>query len=199
MTRLLAEVFTRHDPPAWAVGLTPAEFERFVQALLPQVTEEGLTVVARRCGTGELVGALIANDPARETAAGMETLSEKFAPIASILGELVTRYRSIKQPKPGQLLHLYLLGVAASAGGRGVAQQLVAACLDNGAHKGFKMAAGEATNPTSQHIFRKHGFEERGQILYRDYLFNGRHIFAGIAEFGGPILMEKRLAPPDAA
>ena len=31
MARLLAESFTQHDPPAVAVGLTPNEFEAFVE------------------------------------------------------------------------------------------------------------------------------------------------------------------------
>ncbi|MFZ0394842.1 MAG: GNAT family N-acetyltransferase [Terracidiphilus sp.] len=194
MTHLLADVFTRHDPLAWAVGVKPAEFESFVRTLLPQVVEEGLTIVARLAGTGEMAGALLANDAARETGAGMETLSEKFKPIASILGELVTMYRQGPEPLPGQMLHLYLLGVSDWVSGRGVGQQLVAASAENGARRGYRVAIAEATNPTSQHIFRKQGFAERARMSYRDHVFNGRKVFEGIGEYGGPILMEKLLA-----
>lgn len=193
MTHLLADVFTRHDPLAWAVGLKPAEFESFVRTLLPQVAEEGLTIVARLAGTGEMVGALLNNDPACETGAGMETLSENFEPIADILGELVKVYRQGTEPLPREMLHLYLLGVSDRVAGRGVGQQLVAASVENGARRGYRVAVAEATNPTSQHIFRKQGFAERGRIPYRDHVFNGRKVFERIAECGGPILMEKLL------
>ncbi len=197
MTKLLADVFPRHDPLAVAPGVTPADFEPFVRTLLPQAAEEGLTMVARLAETGELVGAMLTNDPARERGEGMEALSEKFAPIASILGELVTTYRAGREPRPGEMLHLYLLGVSDSVAGKGVAQQLVAATVENGARRGFRVAIAEATNPTSQHIFRKLGFVERNWISYRDHVFNGRHVFESIAAFGGPILMEKMLAAPD--
>jgi len=163
------------------------------QSILPRHTEEGLTIVARLAGTGEMVGALLTNDPARETGAGMETLSEKFEPIASILGELVTLYREGTEPLPGQMLHLFLLGVSDRVAGRGVGQQLVAASVENGARKGYRVAIAEATNPTSQRIFRKQGFAERGRISCRDHVFNDRKVFERIAEFGGPILMEKLL------
>ena len=36
MTRLLGEVFSRHDPPAVAVGLTPFEFEGLVRLFCPK-------------------------------------------------------------------------------------------------------------------------------------------------------------------
>jgi len=136
------------------------------------------------------------NDPARERDQGMETLSEKFGPIGSILGELVTTYRAGRESRPGEILHLYLLGVSDCVVGKGVAQQLVAASVENGARRGFRVAVAEATSPTSQHIFRKLGFVERKRVSCRDHVFNGQHIFESIAAYGGPILMERLLASP---
>ncbi len=130
MTKLLAEVFPRHDPLAMAPGLTPADFELFVRTLLPQAADEGLTIVARLAETGEMVGAMLTNDPARERDQGMETLSERFGPIGSILGELATTYRAGRESRPGEMLHLYLLGVSDCVVGKGVAQQLVAASVE---------------------------------------------------------------------
>ena len=98
---ILADVFPLRDPLALAVGLTSSEFEPFVRTLLPMAAEERLTIVARLASTGEIVGAMLTNDPARETAEGMETLSEKFGPIGSILGELVATYRAGREPRPG--------------------------------------------------------------------------------------------------
>ncbi|MNC99494.1 hypothetical protein D3C83_178100 [compost metagenome] len=52
----------------------------------------------------------------------------------------------------------------------------------------------EATNATSQHIFRKQGFVERVRGSYIDHRFGDRAYFASIAaEHVGPILFDKAL------
>jgi hypothetical protein len=43
MACLLGEVFARRDPPAYAVGLTAAEFETFVNLFCPKAAVEGLS------------------------------------------------------------------------------------------------------------------------------------------------------------
>ena len=55
------------------------------------------------------------------------------------------------------------------------------------------MAVTEATNKVSQHIFRKLGFVERVRRSYQTHRFDGRAVFASIAEHGGPILMDRSL------
>jgi ribosomal protein S18 acetylase RimI-like enzyme len=94
---------------------------------------------------------------------------------------------------PGESIHLFLLGVSPRFQGKGVAQQLVGECLANGARRGYRVAVTEATNKTSQYIFRKQGFVERVRRSYADHRFNGQEVFASIAEHGGPILMDKWL------
>ena len=195
MAKLMGEVFSRYDPPAVAVGLTASEFEAFVRLLCPKAAVEGLTIVARLAGTGELIGALLTEDSASAPPDGIDRLSPKFDSIFNILGQLDAEYRGGRVARPGESLHLFLLGVSDRVAGRGVAQQLVAACLEHGARTGYRVAVTEATNKTSQHIFRKQGFVARVQRSYATHLFNGRQVFASIAEHGGPILMDKSLAP----
>jgi ribosomal protein S18 acetylase RimI-like enzyme len=193
MARLLGEVFSQRDPPAVAVGLTPSEFEAFVRLFGRKAEAEGLTIVARSAATGEMIGALLTEDAASAPPDGMDRLSAKFDPIFDILGQLDTEYRGGKSVRPGEYLHLFLLGVAQGFAGQGVAQQLVAACLENGVRRGYRAAVTEATNKTSQHIFRKQGFVERVRRSYQDHRFDGQAVFASIAEHGGPILMDKSL------
>ncbi len=195
MTRLLGEVFSRYDPPAVAAGLTSSEFEAFVRLLGPKTAAERLTIVARLAGTGELIGVLLTEDSASPVPDGIDRLSAKFDPIFDILGQLDTEYRGGQALRPGESLHLFLLGVADRVAGRGVAQKLVAACLENGTRRGYRLAVTEATNKTSQHIFRKHGFVTRVQRSYETHRFKGRQPFQSIAEHGGPMLMDKSLAP----
>jgi GNAT superfamily N-acetyltransferase len=194
MAQLLGEVFSRHDPPAVAVALTSSEFEEFVWLFCPKAAAESLTIVARLAGTGELVGALLAEDSASALPVGMDRLSTKFDPIFDILGQLDTEYRSGRAVLPGESLHLFLLGVSDRVVGKGVAHHLVAACLENGVRRGYRVAVTEATNKVSQHIFRKQGFVTRAQRSYETHRFNGRQVFASIAEHRGPMLMEKSLA-----
>ncbi|HEV8482622.1 MAG TPA: GNAT family N-acetyltransferase [Blastocatellia bacterium] len=194
MARLLGEVFSRRDPPAMAAGLTTSEFETFVRLFCPQAAVEGLTVVARNAGTRKLVGALLTEDSASALPDGMDQLSPKFEPIFDILGQLDAEYRAGRPPSPGESLHLFLLGVAESVAGRGVAQHLVTTCLEYGARKGYQLAVTEATNKVSQHIFRKLGFADRVRRSYFNHRFAGRAVFESIAEHGGPILMDRSLA-----
>ena len=193
MAKLLAETFSRRDPPAIAIGVTAAEFEAFVRLFCPRAADEGLTIVARLAGTGEIVGALLTEDCASAMPAGMDQLSPKFEPIFDILGQLDSEYRAGQEIRHGERMHLFLLGVSERAAGQGVAKQLVAACLENGARLGYRLAVTEATNKTSQHIFRKLGFVERVTLSYEAHRFNGRTVFASIAEHGGPILMDRPL------
>jgi len=194
MVRLLGGVFSRHDPPAVAVGLTASEFASFVRMLCARAAVEGLTIVARLAGTGQLVGALVTEACASAPPDGLDRLSTKFEPIFDLLGELDTEYRRDQAARPGESLHLFLLGVAESVAGRGVAQQLVATCLGHGARKGYRMAVTEATNKVSQHIFRKQGFVEQVRRSYASYRLDGRAVFASIQDHEGPILMDKLLA-----
>src|SRR5208337_3562017 len=145
MVKLLAEVFTRYDPPAIATGLTVSEFEAFVRLLCSNAAAaEGLTIVARLARTGEVIGVLLTEDSASPPPDGMDRLSAKFDPIFDILGQLDTEYRGGRAVRPGESLHLYLLGVSDRVAGHGVAQQLVAACLEHGTRRGYRVAVTEA-------------------------------------------------------
>jgi ribosomal protein S18 acetylase RimI-like enzyme len=193
ITRLLGAVFSQYDPPAVATGVTPGEFEDFVRLLCPAVPAAALTIVGRSAETGELAGALLTEDSASPPPSGIDRLSKKFDPIFDILGQLDTDYRQGKPVATGESLHLFLLGVAETFGGRGVAQQLVTSCLANGLRRGYRTAVTEATNSVSQHIFRKQGFVDRVQRSYRDHRYEGRAFFAAIDGHVGPILMDRSL------
>jgi len=195
MARMLGETFSRREPPAVALGITAGEFETFVQLLCPAAVTEGLTIVARRTDTGEMVGALLTEDSASAMPHGMDGLTSKFDPIFDILGQLDTEYRRGHSAQHGESMHLYLLGVAESATGHGVAKQLVAECLETGARKGYRVAVTEATTKVSQHVFGRLGFSERVHRSYEQHRFNGRAVFASVSEHGGPILMDRHLEP----
>jgi ribosomal protein S18 acetylase RimI-like enzyme len=192
--RLLGETFTERDPPAVAVGLTASEFEEFVALLCGHAATQGLTIIARSVDTGEMTGGLLAEDSAAPFPGGMERLSAKFKPIFDILGRLESAYCIDPVRTRGESAHFFLLGVAAKFAGKGIGQRLVRQCVANATRKGYRVAVTEATNRTSQHIFRKEGFVERVRGSYQDHRFEGHAFFTSIAEHGGPVLMDKLLA-----
>lgn len=194
MARLLSESFTRHDPPAVAVGLTPKEFEAFVSLWSSPAGADGLTIVARDVATRRLAGALLAEDSASPPPQGLDGISEKFDPILDLLGQIDAEYRTERAIGPGEFLHLFLLGVAEQFARRKIGQHLVSVCLANGADRGYTTAVTEATNPVSQHIFRQLEFQTRAVRSYRDYRLGGSPIFASISEHGGPMSMDRTIA-----
>jgi len=191
MSRLLAESFTQHDPPAVAVGLTPDEFEAFVDLWSPAAGVDGLTIVARDVATRKLAGALLTDDAASPPPEGLDAVSEKFEPILDLLGQIDAEYRNERTIEEGQYLHLFLLGVAEQFSRRMIGQHLVAACLANGAIKGYSSAVTEATNPVSQHIFGRLGFKKRAERSYGEYRLDGAPVFASISKHGGPMTMDR--------
>lgn len=195
MIRLLGQAFAQRDPPAVAAGLTALEFEEFVRLLCTNPSMRRLTIVARSVDGGEMAGALLAEDSSSPLPAGMERLSPKFAPIFDLLGQLESGDRTGHVVSEGESAHLFLLGVADRYCGRGIAQQLVAQCAANAIREGYRRAVTEATNRTSQHIFRSCGFVERARVPYEEHRYEGKAHFASIAEQGGPILMERLLIP----
>jgi ribosomal protein S18 acetylase RimI-like enzyme len=189
--RLLAESFTKHDPPAIAVGLTPDEFEAFVALWLPRAGADGLTIIARDRETGEIAGALLTEDAAATPPQGVEGLSEKLDAIFDLLGQIDSEYRNGRTIVSGQYLHLFLLGVADQFARRGIGRELVAACLQNGGARGYASAVTEATNPVSQHIFRELGFTKQAERSYAGYRLGDSAVFASIADNGGPMTMDR--------
>jgi hypothetical protein len=55
------------------------------------------------------------------------------------------------------------------------------------------VALAEATAGASQHIFRNLGFADRFTVSYREFLYEGRTVFASIEEPEAAILMDKSL------
>lgn len=196
MSQLLGEIFSRRDPPAYAVGLTADEFEVFARLLCPKAIADGLTIVARRSDSRKLVGVMLTEDCATQMPEGMDRLSSKFDPILDLLGQLGTEYWDDRPARAGDALHLFLLGVASEMAGRGVAQRLVTECLEHGRRKSYRLAVTEATNKVSQHLFRKLGFVERVRRSYESHRYDGKSFFGSIADEGGPALMDRPLTAP---
>jgi len=195
LIQLLAVTFTQSDPPALAVGLTPAEFESFVTLVIAPESTLGLTIVARDLASGVLAGVQLCEDAATPPPDGLATLSARFDPIFDLFSQLEDQLAEPPVTEPGAVLHLFLVGVDSRFRGRGIARRLVQAALSHGSAMGYTTAITEATNRTSQHICGKAGFTTRAQVSYADYRRDGVAVFASISEHGGPAAMMRELEP----
>jgi ribosomal protein S18 acetylase RimI-like enzyme len=189
---MLSVAFATHDPPAVAVGLTVQEFADLVDLYRDRAAGGGCTMIAR-ASTGEMVGALLAEDSAAPFPHGLERLSPKFDPIFEILTDLEAEYRRGRCVLPGDAIHLFLLGVNQAFGRQQIAQRLVAGCIELAIARGYRLAVTEATNNVSRYIFQKLGFVERARRAYADYRFGSQAVFAAIASHGGPVLLDREI------
>jgi ribosomal protein S18 acetylase RimI-like enzyme len=193
VVQLLARVFSAAEPPAIAMGLTPADLERFVRLLCPRALADGLTIVARDFESQQIAGVLLTDDFAVPPVLAGGEISDKFLPILAMLDNLDEQYRQSRSIVAGQSLHLFMLAVDEHFAGRGIAQQLVTACLANGRQKGYTHAVTEATGAVSQHVFRKLGFGDRFRVSYQDYRYDARAVFASIRDHEAAILMDRTI------
>lgn len=194
MTRVIAESFSRAEPPALAMGLSSTEIAEFLLCIASQLLSDGLTVVARSCQARDsVVGAMIADDFAAPLFIDSTRISRKFLPIFTMLESLDSQYRQKTKIAKGQYLHLFMLAVDAQFSGRGIAQRLVESCLKNGSERGYRWAVTEATGLVSQRVFQKLGFAERARVSYRDFTYGGEPVFASIKEHTGVSLMDRGL------
>ena len=191
VVELLAREFSAADPPAVAMGLTQTDMAAFVSRLCPAAATDGLTIVARAPDSHRIVGVLLTDDFGAPPALELSGVSDRILPILGMLDGLDEAYRKDRAIAPGQYLHLFMLGVDARFARRGIAQQLVAACLANGRARGYTHAVTEATGVVSQHVFRKSGFRECHRVTYRDYRHEGRAVFTSIEGHDATILMDR--------
>ena len=193
MASLLAGCFSRFEPMAVALGLPYGEIQGLVKAFGPKALSEQLTIVAREVSTGRLVGALLTDDFGTPPPEALDAKAPTFAPVGALLDGLDEKYRATRAVEPGTHLHLFMVGVAQETTSRGIAGNLIAACLANGKSRGYWRAVTEATGASSQHVFRKCGFEELFLASYRQFTFNGQRVFASIVDPEGAALMARDL------
>lgn len=196
MAALLADVFSRFDPPAVAVGLSFDEVRGLVRLFGQRALGDALTIVARAKPSGRLIGAMLTDEFATPPPKDIDKVAKHFAPIAALLDGLDEQYRKTNPVLPGQTIHLFMLGVGAEFAGRGIAQTLIRLTLENGKRKGYKRAVTEATGKVSQHIFQNLGFAEQFRTAYKEFAYRGKRVFNLIVEHEAVILMDRRLDTP---
>lgn len=191
ITRLIAEVFSRDEPLAIAVGQSEAEFVDMLAVFLPVALPEGLTIAATAddAVTGVALATAFTSEPPPE----IEVASPSYPPIGALIAELESDFERENANRLSTCLHIHMLAVDAAYRDRGIAQSLLEASEANGKGRGFTSMLADATNPTSRRAFERAGFKTVIEVRYDSFEFENQLAFAGLSDLGGIALMEKRL------
>ncbi len=191
---LYAHVFLNDEPMTRRHGIDPAKFSPFAREYLHFCADQGMSVIAAECDTGDVVGFALCSDLATDWSSvspGISTLLSFFSESMEILGEVESRCPDLAYPEPGTVLHLFQLGVRETERGRGIAIRLVSRILSLALHRGYSRVIADCTGPGSRRACEQCGFSGAAYVTYDDFIVSGQAFFAGIP--GGITLMIRDL------
>jgi ribosomal protein S18 acetylase RimI-like enzyme len=184
---------------ARSLEITPDDYRSYGELVCQKAVKDGLSLLLRDAVGERICGFLIAEDFTSLPDYRLKKVSQKFLPLLCLLEELDDQYCDLRNPKPNEVLHLYMLGVDPSCSKKGLGRWLVQAALELGTQAAYSSAIAEATGVASQRICQSMGFEKVCGIGYRNFDFQGNHIFRGIESPSECILVEKILLDRNSA
>ncbi len=185
INRLLGASFF-HEPMGQALGLTEKDWYDFSAFFMRECTTNGLSVIAvHEDSPDELAGVFINRDFKAPLPPGFPEALPRFNPIVDALVSIDTEYEAGRPGlEPGQVMDLWMVGV--TPGGRyakkGIASTLFQVSVELARQRGFQRCVVECTGHFSQRGALKSGFQEMARVIYKDYRFEGRPVFASIPE-----------------
>ena len=182
----LARCYLKDNPLMACSGLAVEAFEPIATYLIGAALEAGIAVFAVDESRNRVVGVSLAEDYAHcDPIRDMQELDPLFHPLLNLFGVMDERLKAEEDVAEGQwLYHAFLNVESKDIEGVGVAAQISAqlceATFAAARAKGYQFCVGHTTNLFSQRLYRKMGFEPRVEIAYRDYVFNGEHVYADV-------------------
>lgn len=188
---LIARVFSQDEPLAVTVDQSRDELTAMLGMFVPAALPGQLTMGAF---IGEnMVGVALTTPFTFAPPPEIEDTSPNHPPIGALIAALERDYERENAARLDRCVHIHMLAVDKDARGRGVAQALMEATARNAASNGFDALLSDATNPTSQHVFARQGFNTLNEVPYDSFVHDGTARFASLANLGAIKLMERRL------
>ncbi len=193
----LVDIFTTDEQLTRELGFTTEEFDPLAEIICVKAVEDQLSQIARDVQTGEVVGFTIAQDLFGNDEF-LHLINEKvvkFKPAIDLVEKLEAEYLKNKpQVTKGQILYVFMSGVRPRYRGGKMARIGFEKNVTAAKEKNYQLAMTECTSRTSQVAAMRLGFKEIVSIDYKDYLYEGKPVFQGLAETHKRcILMEKVL------
>ncbi|MBK9260664.1 MAG: hypothetical protein IPM54_12685 [Polyangiaceae bacterium] len=185
MARLLGAAFA-HEPMAHAIGLHADDVYPLASRFIPECTANGLSVIAVPEEAPDLLaGVFINRDFKAPLPAGIPDHFPRFGPIFQALESVDALYEAqVPGLQVGQACDLWMVAVDPDGrfSRRGIARNLFRASVEVIRDRSFERCVTECTGAYSQRSAIATGFTERASIVYKDFIFDGRPIFASIPE-----------------
>ncbi|MBN2735322.1 MAG: GNAT family N-acetyltransferase [Methanomicrobiaceae archaeon] len=159
--------------------------------------EKDLSFIAADVKTGEIAGFIFCFDLAGDLESKelpFAGLLSFFPDAISMIDELEGRIFDLKKIPPGDILHIFQIGVARNYRGMGISKRMINHVLLHAEKKGFRQIIADCTNPASKAAFEKCGFYEAEFYSYDDFKRNDIRFFEGLK--GGISLMVRDLMDP---
>jgi hypothetical protein len=183
MARLLGQSFTQ-EPMSRALGLTAEELGAFAARFMPECTSNGLSVIAvPQEQPRQIVGVFINRDFKAPLPPGVPEDFPRMSPIIHALVSVDEQYEAQRPGlQVGQAVDLWMVGVDLRGpfAHHGIARNLFRLSVEVVRERGFERCVTECTGHFSQRCALATGFEERARVPYKEFLFEGRPVFASI-------------------
>jgi len=187
---MLTHVFHVGEPLVIATGCTRESMRAFFDLFLPQMVNNGLSIVAISEDTGDLAGVFIAEDFATPPPAGVEEFVGKyeafFGPIFAILDESEEKFKQEvgipagEMPAAGRFVHQWCLSVSPALGRRGIGECITRVLLQQAEKLGFEMSFAECTGAFSTKLCAKAGMSPMLRLEYANWELEGSFPFAEV-------------------
>ena len=195
VVHVVAGAFFEGDPVINGGGGTLRDMTSFCEMYVPRMAVEGHTVLAVDTSTGDIIGAFLNEDFCNTDPPEFEAFLAQpdgiWTPCINMIDELeealIEHFSIPRTNRPaGRWFHLWMLGVAPSGRGRGVAGKLAAHSVAWAKSCGFDIAFAECTGAISTHVMTKLDAE---RLAFCDYAkWKGEHdeTLRGLPGLGHP-------------
>ena len=176
---LIAQNFVK-EPMGVALGLGPADWRTFGGYFIPSSCSNGLSVIAFD-DADNAVGIVLSRDFKLPLPPGFPEGVPKFEPIIDALTKLDTLYEQDRPGlRPGDVLDFWMGTVKPEVSKKGLLTTMLGLNLELARSNGYRSCVGECTGHYAQNSVKKHGFKELHHIVYADYRYKGKAVFASV-------------------
>jgi hypothetical protein len=189
----LAVTFTEGSPTAIALGIKKNEFRFLAEIFCKKAAEDGLSLTAKECDTGKVIGTVIVEDFLAESPPYFDRISSKFEPTFALVGQLYDKYKKEHHIRPNELLHSFMIGVYQEYSGKKVGFNLQQVAHILGKKNRYEGVVTELISPAAQKNYYSLGYEFIDSVNYSEFEFKGKKVFAKITACEGCHLLYKKL------
>ncbi len=179
---LATEVFAERSTLHRALNVQLEEYRNHLWPSFQAMVSEGLSVASVDPETDNVLGCLIMTEFRKQISPPVET-SVRFAPLSALTSELVQRYQSIRDLKPGEAALVDMGAVASGSGGKGI-YKAMRRKADRIAHDhGFRFILGELSSSATQRVvLDQMGHQNMAEVRFVDFEHQGTRPFSSITD-----------------